>query len=205
MPFKKFCTRPMQPARPPVSRVVIIGDFSVGKTCLVNRFVDDNFTPYQQSTVGADYQVRDYAIDGRQVQLQMWDTAGHEKYRALGPLYFRDALGAVVVYDLTSRASFDSLEMWIRYFTAVAGSGSVIAIAGNKSDLTADYQVTVEEGRGFACEKGAIFGATSAKTGSGVKEFFHEFIGEVVRRNAGGVRLNGGPAPESESVRACGC
>jgi small GTP-binding protein len=180
----------MNPSRPLSYRVVIIGDFSVGKTCLFNRFIADNYTPYEQSTVGADYQVRNYEIDGRQVELQMWDTAGHEKYRALTPLYFRDALGAVVVYDLTSRSSFNSLEMWINSFLDVAGGRSVIAIAGNKSDLTSDYQVSVEEGRGFAVAKNALFGATSARTGSGVKEFFHAFIAEVVRRKVGSVTRN---------------
>jgi small GTP-binding protein len=172
-------------------RLVIIGDFSVGKTCLLNRFVDDHYTPYEHSTVGASYQVRNYAIDDRQIQLQMWDTAGHEKYRALGPLYFREALGAIVVFDLTSRSSFEHLDAWIASFIDVAGSAAVIAIAGNKSDLTAEHQVTEEEGRTFARGKKAIFAVTSARTGSGVEEFFDELIREVVRRTVERAKISG--------------
>jgi Ras-related protein Rab-6A len=187
-------------------RLVLIGDFSVGKTCLLNRFVDDHYTPYGQSTVGADYRLQNYDIDGKTIEIQVCDTAGHEKYRAVSPMYFRDALGAVIVFDLTSRSSFTNLEMWISSFIDVVGAGSVIAIAGNKSDLTAEYQVTVEEGRSFASEKNAFFAATSAKTGDGVRELFHDLIAAVVRRKKESVDTRERQIGSSEGdADACGC
>jgi small GTP-binding protein len=160
------------------NRIVTIGEPSVGKTSILNR-VMDKFDDLEQPTVGAAWQLVTQTKGGQEIELQIWDTAGQEKFRALGPLYYRGAVVAVVVYDVTNRASFDSVEPWIEGFTAVAGSESAIVVVGNKTDLEDARDVSQKEGRDWAIERGLRFFETSAKTGANVKELF-EALAEIV-------------------------
>ena len=154
-------------------RVVIIGDSAVGKTSLLNRIVGDVFNPYELSTVGANYQLITRKIEGKKIEIQVWDTAGQEKFRSLSPIYFRNAIGAIAVYDQTSKQSYENLDMWLKMFTDIAGNDSVIAIAANKSDLMDAIQVDPEEAKKWCVENGFIFGQTSAQSGEGVQELFN--------------------------------
>jgi small GTP-binding protein len=160
------------------NRIVTIGEPSVGKTSIVNR-VTDKFNELEEPTVGAAWQLITQTKDGKTIELQIWDTAGQEKFRALGPLYYRDAQVAIVVYDITNRPSFEMLEPWIEGFTSVAGSDSDIVVVGNKTDLESERDVTQKEGRDWAVDRGLRFFETSAKTGANVKELF-EALGDIV-------------------------
>ena len=153
-------------------RVVVIGDASVGKTSLLNQLIDHTFKEYEQSTVGANYQLFVQEINGVKVEIQIWDTAGQERFRSLGPIYFRNSLGAVAVFDQTNRQSFENLQDWIDSFTAVAGTETVICVAANKCDLADEQQVSDNEVEDWAKKNGYLFGRTSAKTGQGVTELF---------------------------------
>jgi small GTP-binding protein len=153
-------------------RIVAIGDSAVGKTCLINRLMEERFNPTEPTTIGANWQLFIYEIGADRIELQIWDTAGQEKFRSLGPLYYRNAVGAVAVYDVTNRSSFNNLDSWIAAFTATAGTDVTIAIAANKCDLQDARQVTVKEGKDWATARGYLVYETSAKTGQNVPTLF---------------------------------
>lgn len=171
----------MNQSDPP--HVVTIGEESVGKTSITSRLIDDEFDPYEQGTVGANYQQYSEIVDGQKIVIQIWDTAGQEKFKSLGPIYFRNAAAAVCVFSLTSKSSFDNMRSWIDQFQEVAGNSAIIYIAANKTDLKDDFEVTMEEAEEWANSQGMRIFATSAKTGDGVKEMFKELAHELYRAN----------------------
>jgi small GTP-binding protein len=131
--------------------------------------MEDRFDAFEQSTVGANWQLYVREFGTERVELQIWDTAGQERFRSLGPLYFRGASGAVVVYDIASRSSFTAIDSWVDSFMAVAGPEGTIALAGNKCDLEDDRQVPQKEALDWARERGYLAYETSAKSGQNVK------------------------------------
>jgi Ras-related protein Rab-6A len=116
-------------------KIVFLGDMSVGKTCIINQFMYGTFDPTHQPTIGIDFLSKTMYLDDRTVRLQLWDTAGQERFRTLIPSYIRDASAAVVIYDITSRASFASIDKWVEDTRAERGAETVLMIAGNKTDL----------------------------------------------------------------------
>ncbi|OHS94812.1 small GTP-binding protein [Tritrichomonas foetus] len=161
-------------------RVVIIGDASVGKTSLLNQLIDHNFQEYEQSTIGANYQLYVEEIDGTKIEIQIWDTAGQEKFKSLGPIYYRNSLGAAVVFDVTNRKTFDDLSEWITSFTEVAGTDTTIVIVANKTDIVERQQVEFDEVKEWAESNGYMVFATSAKTGDGVTELFRALARDIL-------------------------
>ncbi|KAH0791352.1 small GTP-binding protein [Histomonas meleagridis] len=161
-------------------RVVLIGDTSVGKTCLLGQLIDNKFDPAEQSTVGANYQIFNEEIDGYKVEVQIWDTAGQEKFKSLGPIYFRNALGALAVYDITNKNTFEHLEDWIKSFTDIAGNESTVFIVANKSDLVQEQEVEFTDAKNYANQRGYKAFETSAKTGQGVQELFSDLAKTIL-------------------------
>jgi small GTP-binding protein len=174
-------------------RVVLIGDSAVGKTSLVNRLIEERFNIHEQSTVGANWQLYNATVTGTRVEFQIWDTAGQEKFRSLGPLYYRNALGAVAVFDVTSRVSFESLGSWIAAFTAVAGANTVVVLSANKCDVDDDLRrVAPKEAIEWARSAGCPLFETSALTGQNVRQLFAALAEGIVNARPG-VRV-GGPS-----------
>jgi small GTP-binding protein len=167
------------------ARIVLIGDTAVGKTSILNRVMEDRFNPFEQTTVGANWQLYVRDFNGDRVELQIWDTAGQERFRSLGPLYYRGASGAIVVYDVTSRSSLESLAHWIEDFEAVAGNDGMMVIAGNKCDLEDQRQVSQKEALDWAKGKGYLAYETSAKSGQNVRQMI-DALAEAVLRSKGG-------------------
>lgn len=133
----------------------------------------DKFDAAYAATIGIDFLSKTMYLEDRTVRLQLWDTAGQERFRSLIPSYIRDSSVAVVVYDVTNRASFASTQRWIDEVRAERGSDVVVALVGNKSDAVDRRQVTAEEGEARARELGAeVFVETSAKAGFNVKTLF---------------------------------
>lgn len=155
-------------------RVVLIGDANVGKTSLLGQLMDHRFSEDEPSTVGANYQIYVDEIDRVRYEIQIWDTAGQEKFQSLGPIYFRNALGAVAVYDITDLRSFERLDSSIQSFKNVAAKNPVVFIVGNKVDAEADRRVSQEQGKEFADCHQYEWRETSAKTGQGVEDLFHD-------------------------------
>jgi len=153
-------------------KYIIIGDTGVGKSCLLLQFTDKRFQPVHDLTIGVEFGARMVAIDNRQIKLQIWDTAGQESFRSITRSYYRGAAGALLVYDITRRETFNHLTRWLEEARQNANQSMVIMLIGNKSDLDHRRQVSKEEGEKFAAENNLIFLETSAKTAANVEEAF---------------------------------
>jgi small GTP-binding protein len=152
-------------------RVVLVGDMSVGKTSILNRLTENRFNPTEPPTIGANWQLYIRDINGTRVELQIWDTAGEERFRSLGPMYYRNAVGALAVYDITRRDSFEHLQTWINNVVSIATPVTVIVV-GNKIDLDVSRQVTYDEAKDWAAMNGYLMFEVSAHNGTNVMTMF---------------------------------
>eukprot|EP00440_Ansanella_granifera_P063790 gb/GFBE01069157.1/.p1 GENE.gb/GFBE01069157.1/~~gb/GFBE01069157.1/.p1 ORF type:complete len:212 (+),score=59.95 gb/GFBE01069157.1/:1-636(+) len=155
-------------------KLVFLGEQAVGKTSVITRFMYDTFDNNYQATIGIDFLSKTMYLEDRTVRLQLWDTAGQERFRSLIPSYIRDSSGAIVVYDITSRASFLNTSKWIEDVRSERGNDVVIILVGNKTDLGDRRQVSTEEGEEKAKENGVMFIETSAKMGTNIKALFRQ-------------------------------
>ncbi|KAK0457683.1 ras family-domain-containing protein [Desarmillaria tabescens] len=157
---------------PKRTKIVLLGDQSVGKTSLITRFMYDTFDNTYQATIGIDFLSKTMYLEDRTVRLQLWDTAGQERFRSLIPSYIRDSSVAIVVFDITNRQSFLSTTKWIDDVRSERGSDVIIVLVGNKADLSDKRQVTLEEATAKATQLDILFMETSAKAGHNVKSLF---------------------------------
>ena len=158
-------------------KLVFIGDPGVGKTCIISRFLKGTFDADQITTVGASYATKTIKISetNESLTLDIWDTAGQEKYRSLTRIFFQGAKLAILVYDITRKESFENLKnVWLKELKDHADKNVVLGVAGNKSDLYEKEEVPEQEAREFAKSIGAIFCLTSAQSNSGIEELFEE-------------------------------
>uniref|UniRef100_A0A7S4NVZ5 Ras-related protein Rab-2A n=1 Tax=Paramoeba aestuarina TaxID=180227 RepID=A0A7S4NVZ5_9EUKA len=153
-------------------KYIIVGDTSTGKSCLLLQFTDRRFQPIHDLTIGVEFGSRTIEIDGNRVKLQIWDTAGQEKFRSITRSYYRGAAGALLLYDITRRETFDHLTTWLEDCRQYSNERIVITLIGNKCDLEHKREVSVEEGKAFAEKHGLNFLETSAKTAENVDEAF---------------------------------
>jgi len=144
----------------------------VGKSCLLLQFTDKRFQPVHDLTIGVEFGARMVNIDNKPIKLQIWDTAGQESFRSITRSYYRGSAGALLVYDITRRDTFNHLTCWLKDARSYANSNMTIILIGNKSDLEHKRAVTYEEGQQFADEHGLIFLETSAKTAANVEKAF---------------------------------
>ncbi|CAB0044498.1 unnamed protein product [Trichogramma brassicae] len=168
-------------------KYIIIGDTGVGKSCLLLQFTDKRFQPVHDLTIGVEFGARMITIDGKQIKLQIWDTAGQEAFRSITRSYYRGAAGALLVYDITRRETFNHLTTWLEDARQHSNSNMVIMLIGNKSDLDARREVKREEGEAFAREHGLVFMETSAKTAANVEEAFINTAKEIYEKIQEGV------------------
>jgi Ras-related protein Rab-2A len=153
-------------------KYIIIGDTGVGKSCLLLQFTDKRFQPVHDLTIGVEFGARLVTIDNQQVKLQIWDTAGQESFRSITRSYYRDAAGALLVYDITRRDSFLHLTRWLEEARQNGNPSMTVMLIGNKSDLEHRRAVSTKEGETFAQQNGLVFLETSAKTASNVEAAF---------------------------------
>lgn len=143
------------------------------------RFIDDNFDPEQPLTIGVDFKTKEIIVDENKVKLAIWDTAGQERFRTLTPSYYRDAHGAILVYDVSNHTTFRKIEDWLNELDTYATKSNVIKmIVGNKIDLNR-REVTKEEGIKLAKRHATLFIESSAKTKDGVQTAFQELVQKV--------------------------
>ncbi|KAF7458686.1 Rab 5 [Cryptosporidium felis] len=156
-------------------KLVLLGDASVGKSCLVVRFSKDEFHEYQEPTIGAAFMTQSVNVDeDYTVKFEIWDTAGQERYRSLAPMYYRGAAAAIVVYDITNSDTFQGAKSWISELQNINNGDIVVALVGNKYDLESNRAVDTEMVSNYAKEKGILHFETSAKTGYNVQNLFEE-------------------------------
>jgi small GTP-binding protein len=156
----------------PAFKFIIVGSSGVGKTAILKRLVDDSFTDESLATIGVEFESTVVKVDNQKVKLQIWDTAGQERFRSIAKAYYRNAVGVIVVYDLTDRKSFDELNAWLTDIHSLCDASAVIQLIGNKSDLTEERVVSVSEAESFAEHHRIQYLETSAKMGANVGEAF---------------------------------
>jgi Ras-related protein Rab-5B len=159
-------------------KIVIIGAVAVGKTALATRLQRSNFDEDYQPTIGAGYFSHRMIVDDREVELQIWDTAGMERYRSLGPIYYRDSVAAIIVYDQNDPTTADGVKTWYEAFRTTVTGNAVVVVAANKADL--ECKVPQEPMEGWAHDNGFDFFCTSAKTGIGVLELFTSVVSKLL-------------------------
>ncbi|KUI65468.1 Vacuolar protein sorting-associated protein 21 [Cytospora mali] len=177
-------------------KLVLLGEAAVGKSSLVLRFVNNDFQENKEPTIGAAFLTQKCNLPTRTIKFEIWDTAGQERFASLAPMYYRNAQAALVVYDLTKPTSLIKAKHWVAELQRQASPGIVIALVGNKLDLTNDVsgdgeaaavpsgggddaedsgdarKIPTEEAKAYAEEEGLLFFETSAKTGVNVTEVF---------------------------------
>ncbi|XP_038057649.1 ras and EF-hand domain-containing protein homolog isoform X2 [Patiria miniata] len=161
---------------------ILIGDSGTGKTCLVARLADNVFVENYDVTVGIDFNIARFDLpDGRPIRLQLWDTAGQEKYRAITSMYYRKAMGVVLVYDVTRRESLDNiLNVWRKEVEKYAESDVALMLVGNKMDLDDYRTITTRVGAKVASQLGAIFYEVSAKEDLNIQSAFQAFADDII-------------------------
>ncbi|KAI0831668.1 GTPase [Trametes gibbosa] len=163
-------------------KVVLIGDSGVGKSyVLLSRFTRNEFNLETKSTIGVEFATRSINVDGKTLKAQIWDTAGQERYRAITAAYYRGAVGALLVYDISKHATYVNVTRWLKELRDHADSNIVIMLVGNKSDLKHLRAVPTEEAKTFAAENGLSFIETSALDASNVESAFQTILTDIYR------------------------
>lgn len=162
-------------------KTVLIGDSGVGKSNLLSRFTRNTFAADSKSTIGVEFATRTIEIDGHKVKAQIWDTAGQERYRAITSAYYRGAVGALLVYDISSASSFKNLGRWLTELRDHTDPTVVIALVGNKSDLGHLRAVPTADAQRFAEENDLAFLETSALESVNVDAAFKCVMERVYR------------------------
>ncbi|GMP78308.1 hypothetical protein CsSME_00034278 [Camellia sinensis var. sinensis] len=160
-------------------KVVIIGDSAVGKSNLLSRYARNEFNSHSKATIGVEFQTQSLEIEGKQVKAQIWDTAGQERFRAVTSAYYRGAVGALIVYDITRRTTFDSIARWLDELNTHSDTTVARILVGNKCDLENIRTVSVEEGKSLAEAEGLFFMETSALDSTNVITAFEMVIREI--------------------------
>ncbi|CAH9082223.1 unnamed protein product [Cuscuta europaea] len=163
-------------------KLLLIGDSSVGKSCLLLRFADDSYVDSYISTIGVDFKIRTAELDEKTIKLQIWDTAGQERFRTITSSYYRGAHGIIIVYDVTERESYENVKQWLNEIDRYASESVCKLLVGNKCDMVDNKAVTTEEAKAFANELGIPFLETSAKDSINVEEAFLTMAGEIKKK-----------------------
>ncbi|KAM7482945.1 hypothetical protein LguiB_007528 [Lonicera macranthoides] len=160
-------------------KAVLIGDSAVGKSNLLSRFARDEFRLDSKPTIGVEFAYRNIKVADKLIKAQIWDTAGQERFRAITSSYYRGALGALLVYDITRRGTFESLKKWLYELREYGSADMVIVLVGNKSDLSESREVNMEDGQSLAQLEGIYFMETSAKENVNVEDAFLQMITRI--------------------------
>ncbi|WRX13834.1 Small GTPase - like 10 [Theobroma cacao] len=213
-------------------KLLLIGDSSVGKSCLLLRFADDSYVDSYISTIGVDFKIRTVELDGKTIKLQIWDTAGQERFRTITSSYYRGAHGIIclfpiknavfqhpscilglqqIVYDVTEMESFNNVKQWLNEIDRYANDSVCKLLVGNKCDLVENKVVDTQTAKAFADELGIPFLETSAKDSINVEQAFLTMAGEIKKKmgnqptankSAGTVEMKGQPIEQKSNC--CG-
>lgn len=161
--------------------MVLLGDSGVGKSSLVLRFINNEFRPYFETTLGAAFTHKQVSHLNTTYKYLIWDTAGQERYKALTPLYYKDAQVAIIVYDVTAPASFNTVLYWVKELQQHAQESIQLVFVGNKTDLQNPQEDLEGQAREEAQKQDALFVQTSAKSGEGVAALFDQIAEKMYR------------------------
>ncbi|KAI3800838.1 hypothetical protein L1987_28935 [Smallanthus sonchifolius] len=162
-------------------KVVLIGDSGVGKSNLLSRFSKNEFSLDSKSTIGVEFATRSIRVDDKTIKGQIWDTAGQERYRAITSAYYRGTVGALIVYDITRKVTFDNVERWLKELRDHTDQKIVVMLVGNKADLSHLRAVTTDEAKAFSERETVFFMETSALEALNVEKAFTEVLTQIYR------------------------
>eukprot|EP00347_Sterkiella_histriomuscorum_P016491 403352976 len=172
-------------------KVVFLGDQSVGKTSIIHRFIYDSFDENYQATIGIDFMSHKMYVEDKIIILNLWDTAGQERFKSLIPSYIKDSAVAIVVFDITSRQSFQSVDKWIEDAKNLRDDDVLLILAGNKADLADQRQVSYEEATDYAAKRNIMYFEVSARAGTNITMCFNQLAKKLT-----GIETN--PIQQSE-------
>ncbi|XP_012673512.1 ras-related protein Rab-25b [Clupea harengus] len=165
-----------------VFKVVLIGESGVGKSNLLSRFTKNEFNHDSRTTIGVEFSTRTVQLNGLTIKAQIWDTAGLERYRAITSAYYRGAVGALLVYDISKHLTYESAARWLKELYDHADPHIVVMLVGNKSDLAEERSVSTEDSKSFAEENGLLFMETSALESTNVEVAFNNVLAEIHKK-----------------------
>ena len=161
-------------------KIVLLGETSVGKTSIISRFASNSFNPNTLSSLSAQFVSKTVEIDGKSLKLDLWDTAGQEKYRALAKIFYKDARVIIFVYDITNEKTFEEIKnYWYNETKENVEEDVIYCLVGNKNDLYEEEKVSEKEAQEYADQINAIFKSTSALSNVGIPNLF-ENIGKKI-------------------------
>jgi len=201
-------------------KFIIIGDAGAGKSCLLHQFIENRYKKGSSHTIGVEFGSKIIHVGGRNIKLQIWDTAGQERYRSVTRSYYRGAAGALIVYDITNRDSYNHLINWLADARTLARADISIITVGNKCDMKDKRAVTFLEASRCAQENDILFLETSALTGEGVEEVFIKVARMILNKiedglidpntmvsgiHTGSQRIGSDGGNEAMSSKSCSC
>ena len=157
-------------------KIIFVGDAGVGKTTIISRIMDNPFNEVYEPSIGVDFMSKNISFRGQNIKLQMWDTAGQEKYKGLIPSYVRNSSIVFVIYDVSIKTSFDNVPTWINFIRTI--ENTTLVLCGNKIDLN-EREVKKEDGEALAQKEGIQFFEVSAKTGDNIKNMFYSAVANL--------------------------
>ena len=163
-------------------KIVLVGDASVGKTNIMSKYLKNEFHEDSKATVGVEFGSKQFTVEGHKIKAQIWDTAGQERYKAMTSAYFKGAKGAFIVYDITSKSSFESVDRWLNDLRVSADKNLTVIIIGNKCDLEQQRDVKKEQGEEKSKSNGVAFMETSALSGENIDKAFDKMVNEVFKK-----------------------
>jgi len=166
-----------------VYKILLLGDCNVGKTCFLLRYVDEQTDENHISTIGVDFRTKLFQINSEEIlKLQIWDTAGQDKFKCITKNYFRGTNGIILMYDITCKDSFKNIRNWLSQIKDILGDDACVVLVGNKCDLESERSIPVESALILANDYKLSFFESSAKDNIYVKEIFEYLIKEIFRK-----------------------
>ena len=170
-----------------IFKIIIIGNSNVGKTSIINRFTDKEYSDKHLATLGCDFHMKTIIINEKMIKIQIWDTAGMEKYQSITKSYYRGAQACLIVFDITNRESFEAIDNWIENFNKFSNPNieKIILLIGNKCDLGIDRKISYEEAENYSRVNNLLYYETSAKDDINIHEVFYFLGSQLLKINSG--------------------
>ena len=165
-------------------KILLIGDLGVGKSCVILRYVEGDFPGNIMSSIGVDFKTKQIELDEHSIKMQIWDTAGHEKFRTITTSYYKSAQAIIILYDITQKSSFDHIRNWITEIDKFGKQGVLKVIVGNKLDLENNRKIKKEDAENLALKYGVKLWEVSAKDNTNIEEMFVDTIKTLLERNS---------------------
>lgn len=187
-------------------KIVFLGDTSVGKTCIVNRYINKSFSEYQESTIGAAFTSTNVYLEDRTVKLDIWDTAGQERYKSLAPMYYRNASAAFIIFDITNYETFNSAKKWIKELNNISNNATLIYLIGNKCDLEHKREVQYYDALTFSNKNKFTYYETSAKNAHNTDYIFTQVAQDMIDNSSNeftDINLNSIEIIDKKNKKSC--